>query len=771
MEKLAIMANAAIRRKLFLAALLCLGGVYAAGIMPRFYALAAALCAMVVLTGILRARHSSGKMFYAFAAVLLLGYALAGHALCMQDEPTRSGANLSGRVKRIISDTRIILEDVSVDGENLLRRPAAVTLMLEEEEVRGPVHIGQRVTGTGRLFKQNEPRNPGETDWRISALCDGYDLSGYILPGWKAEGEAVFSLEEAFRRARLAIFAWMEQVFGEDAALYQAVLLGDRSGMEADVVRSMRLTGTAHILTVSGLHLGILCAALDLLLHWLTHRRLLQAAIKAILLICFTCLTGGAPGTVRALIMALLRELASLRGKRYDPMTALAVAALIMTCINPVWPLDGSFRFSFYVVLGVLLLGEDIFAMLMRRVPEQLRGAVRPIISVVSVSVSAQLAALPVQLLFYGYLPLLALPMNLATGTIAPLLMTVGALCTAIGSMNMRMGSAMASVLATPGRLFEHACITMANMPGGILRLPAPYGIWIVLAAAFMALCSRRIVWHTGTKRLRPVLAALLILLYLPRFIPTARYVQLDVGQGDGAVLRNGRHAVLVDVGPSNSYAALSYLRHEGLQVDRVVLSHLDEDHAGALGRLLASEVSVGEIDMAVGAIDDAGSETVLTALKLAEEMGVHVAEFEKGDAFDAVGAHFLVLSPDDIPKGDNERSLLLLTHVQGVRLLFTGDLPASVEPENPPDCDILKVAHHGSKNATSVEFLQAVTPQIAIISVGAGNRYGHPTQRVLNDLADVGAKVYRTDECGCLTLWLYDHQWHMQTFFPSKAS
>ena len=107
----------------------------------------------------------------------------------------------------------------------------------------------------------------------------------------------------------------------------------------------------------------------------------------------------------------------------------------------------------------------------------------------------------------------------------------------------------------------------------------------------------------------------------------------------------------------------------------------------------------------------------------------------------------------------------MLFAQAEGTRLLLTGDLPSECEREDMPDCDVLKVAHHGSKNATSAAFLERVTPELALISVGAGNRYGHPTQRVLEDLALVGARVLRTDESGCITLWLWEGKRLVQTF------
>ena len=116
---------------------------------------------------------------------------------------------------------------------------------------------------------------------------------------------------------------------------------------------------------------------------------------------------------------------------------------------------------------------------------------------------------------------------------------------------------------------------------------------------------------------------------------------------------------------------------------------------------------------------------------------------------------HIDVLSPDDSLTGSNERSLLLCADMAGVPVLLAGDLPAACEPEDVPDCTILKVAHHGSSTATSDSFLSKAKPELAIISVGADNRYGHPTDRVLGALSAAGSAILRTDHSGCIELEL----------------
>ena len=734
------------RRKLAAACAAYLAGVWLTGVFCAPAAGLLALCALFLGLGMLCRARGRSAFFCVLALMLLLGHGSAARELSIRDEATQPGVQLTGTVSRKLSDTRVCLSGVTVDGRTRLSRPAVVTLMPEEGEAARAIAVGQTVSGTGRLFEQEGVRNPGGVDRRIAALCDGYELSGYLLPGWQAEGDARFSLREAFRLAREALCARAEELFGAQAGLFQASLLGSRAQMDADTVQAMRLTGIAHVLTVSGMHLSLTAYALRKLLGRLRIGRRGRFAAQGVLLGLFCLLTGGAPGTVRAYLMTLIRELAPLVGRRYDPLNALAAAALLMAAVNPLLPRSASFQFSFFVVLGMLLLGGQIrFADSSRR-----RGG--GLLRATALSLTAQIAALPMQLMLYGYVPLLALPMNVLCGALMPVLLLGGCGVMLVSAASLRLGCALGALVSEPARLLERLCLAAAECAYGIARLPVPFAVTVLLAALLLAVCSRRVRVPGSRARKALCLAVLMACSYLPRLDGTACYVQLCVGQGDGALLRSGRHAVLIDVGPANSYAMLHYLRHEGLFVDAVVLTHLDADHAGALGTLLDAEVDVPRLVLAEGAEDGETAPAVSEALACAGAQGVRVDHVSAGDEIDAGGFALRVLSPDDALSGSNERSLVLLSEVDGMTLLTLGDLPSSCEMDTVPDCDILKVAHHGSRYATSAALIAAATPKVALISVGR-NSYGHPAQRVLDDLAAAGAQVLRTDESGCITV------------------
>jgi len=757
-----------VRRTLTAAVLFYLSGVFLSVRMVLPAHITIVFCALLLGLAALRLAARKGAVLCFCGVFLLLGNQLAGRELLLRDMPTGTRTMIEGTVAAIEKEHRVVLRDVVIEGERSLSRSAVVSLLPPkgEEMPSAPTpKVGQRVKGTGRLFSPDEPRNPGGMNGRYRALAKGYDLSGYLQDGWSAEGESAFSLRECFRQARLAVSEHAHRLFGERAALFLGVMLGDRSGLDEDVTRALQLTGTAHILTVSGLHLSMIAIAAGWLLDRTTLGRRRRLAVLGAFLLAFTGLTGGAAGTVRAMIMALLREYARVRGRRYEPLTALSCAALLMGLINPVWPLDASFQFSFFVVLGIVLLSGGVAEMQNRRrqTLSRARSFVRMLLSTAGVSLCAQVSALPMQLLLYGYVPLLSLPMNLICGWLMPFVLLGGWACTLLGMVSFPLGRLAAHVVMIPAMLFEEIGTRAASFSHAIVRLPAPVPASVFLFALLMMLLSRRIRFGNLRTAAAALLAAAVVLTYLPRFDPRPRYVQLDVGQGDASLLREGRRAVIVDVGPEDSYDLLRYLRHEGLFAEAVVLSHLDKDHAGALGLLLDSEIEIPAVILPIGTLDKEKDNPIVR--RLVQEEGIALHEVGSGDRLEAGNLRMLVLAPQEISEDSNEQSLVLHAQMAGVSFLLTGDLPEESEPENLPECDVLKVAHHGSKSSTSEELLAQVQPDIALISVGADNWYGHPHREVLDRLGAAGAAVIRTDTSGCITLRLRDGTFRTECF------
>ncbi|MDR3051692.1 MAG: MBL fold metallo-hydrolase, partial [Oscillospiraceae bacterium] len=252
-----------------------------------------------------------------------------------------------------------------------------------------------------------------------------------------------------------------------------------------------------------------------------------------------------------------------------------------------------------------------------------------------------------------------------------------------------------------------------------------------------------------------------------------ARYTQLDVGQGDAAVLQTEGRVLVIDTGSQGTSGLLDYLRHEGLSIDTLYISHPHEDHAGALVDVLAAGIPVGRIllsdDLDEARMDAPAREALLTAQQRGIPIGgLHAGERESwgtGSAVEVLGPR-----PRSAAQDVNDRSLVLRFTVAGVRILTTGDVTQRAEPLAQVDCDVLKVAHHGSGAATGTDFLRAAGPRLALIGVGRRNLYGHPTPETLSRLFQAGARVLRTDQGGALLLTLADGQVRAQTFLSAEG-
>ena len=757
-----------VRRRVFTAALGYLLGILTAPVfsVPRQFGILF-IVLFFCLTAVLHKTRRSA-LFPVCCILALAGNLNLSAPIRCDDPETPAKRAFSGTVIGIERDFRVILRDVRLDDGTALQYPAAVTLLTDEEEKTTP-GIGQTVSGLGKLFRPDEQRNPGGQDARFRNLSRGYWLSGYLVPGWKAEGAQVQTVQGAIGSIRDRILCLIDAVFGESAPLYRALLAGDRAALDEGLLSAMREAGIIHILTISGMHISILGFVLSRMLKALRIRGILKQILVLCLVGVYALITGLSLGTMRACIMLFLRENAGRTGKKYDPLTALAVAFFALAVYRPAWVFILSFQFSFLIVLGIHLIVPALSFLAVHAfgadIAEKLPART------ILFCVSAQLAAIPVQLMGYGAFSLFALPFNLAASVLIPFMIVGGLFCLVLSVLFYPLASLLAALLKAPAMLLEQSARLTEVLPWGTVRLPAPEMHTLVFLAFAAALCCPRFRFGRMRKTALALFLSAAAIGYALRFDPAPRYVQLDVGQGDACILRAGRHSVLYDTGPASSYDLLNYLRHEGLTVDAVFLSHLDEDHAGGLLKLLRSEIRIGRFFSAEKECGDDASETVREAWSLLPEKGIARETLTAGSSVQTGKYSFQVLGPTEKMRGDNARSLLLLTEMEGARILLTGDLPISSEPMELPDIELLKVAHHGGKKSTSTRFLEATSPALSLISVGARNSFGHPAERVLNDLKAAGSSVFRTDRCGCITVFLKPHSLRVQPFLREPGA
>lgn len=596
----------------------------------------------------------------------------------------------------------------------------------------------------------NEPASPPGA-WRLRLKSARFLTLEEVPPPWWQAVDAV--------RGRLASELWSEQGGDGGAALVGALVLGDRSRLPKSWRQALQRAGLAHVLAVSGLHVGMV--ALLVFVPGLPLPLRLRCLLAATLVVAYVLLLGPRPAVLRATAMAVLALLALALERPPQATNALACGVAAFVLWEPALVDDLGFRLSAAATAGILLWTPRLEARL-RCLPRYLRQGL-------AASLAAQLATLPFLWTLEGGLHPLALLFNLVALPWLSLFLVLSFVW---------MAAALLVPPTAPGVLA--VLDVLASPVAALTEVPStPWFLWPVYphpVVPWLAVASA-IVWVRwwpeeipgGALRARiGVVLALCLLLIQPAWKaaeePRVEVLMLDVGQGDAFVLRDGGHAVLIDGGgwPAGDLGGrrlVPVLAAAGIDhLTAVILTHPDLDHCGGLVDV-ARYLVVEEVWTAPFAgRSPCGAELLSTP-------GTRWRVLWRGDRPQVGRFQLRVLHPGAAaPRrgekvGGNDRSLVVLAEVFGRRLLFTGDLEATGELElrrrfrSDLAADVLKVAHHGSRSSTTPTFLREVSPRWALISAGAENPYGHPAPEVLERLQESGANILRTDLHGMVRL------------------
>ncbi len=641
---------------------------------------------------------------------------------------------------------------------------------------------GQTVRVQARAALPQGQRNPGGFDFRAYLLRQGAHMAAYASKPWDVSGKPSGGPLAWIRDGREALSKRMDKLFGAQAPLIRGMLIGERQDITEEEQISFRRSGIAHLLSVSGLHVGFIALPLMWLLRKLALRGMHRLLAMGAALTVYCLLVGAPASTIRACVMMTLLQGAPVAGRRYDSLSALSLAFWGMLLFNPLSLWDPSLSLSCSAVLGIALLYGKMqrgmmkpLKWLLRGLPETLpkwilEGFPRGLASLVAVSLAAQLGTLPLVALYFNEISLLALLTNLVAVPVAGVIVVAGLVATLLSFAWGPLAYPLAWMLRGLGSALQFLSDTVASVSLATLRIASPP--WYVVAASFAALAFLGGMVHLGRPWRKWLLSVTLLggtltLSYLLAW-HGPQYVQLDVGQGDAAVLRVGGYTAVIDTGSQGNGGLADYLRHEGLSVDTLFISHPHEDHAGALADLVAEGVPIREIRMPADLTGEQMDLPAYDGIMTAALAGIPIEPLHAGMSLElAPGLSVEVHGPKPQSTLDvNDLSLVLLFDIGGVRLLTTGDLTTKAEPLQEVDCDILKVAHHGSSGSTSTAFLQAATPALSLISVGY-NTYGHPTQGVLDRLGEAQSRVLRTDYGGAIMLRFDGGQVGIQTYLP----
>ncbi len=607
------------------------------------------------------------------------------------------------------------------------------------------IRAGSKARADLRSWLPKARRNPDDTDRLRAGLARPPILRVKFLrsPQWQ---EPANPREKGPREwLRQALRTRLKKTMGEGSALWSALLLGDRTDLSEGARARFRRLGLAHMLALSGLHVGLVA----LLLLRLSRRSRRKASGWILLpLGAWAVAAGLSPSLLRAVTILAWLIAGRSFGRRCRPVDGLAAAGILELLLRPESVVALGWWLSYAATLALLRVAEHL-------------PRTRALAAMVAVTV-APLGTLPWTLGVFGRLPLAAPLWNLLLGPLFALLMGAGCLLVLAALLLPVTAPATLTILAICTHTFGYLLKLVAGLDPGGLGHPGLHGWAWILALGSVGLLLLPDLRFSFRRRLMVVGCLLLLVHARVLFAPGASWWSLDVGQGDAGVLRVGHgDCLVIDCGPGPWHGGperviVPYLSRRNLKGASLVLTHGHRDHYGGAIALLRSQRIR---DLYLGVVER-GRPWTGPILEAARRAQVTTHWIACGDSLKVGGWTLHCLWPSEAAASlsANNRSVVLRGGPDFAPILWTGDLEREAEAKllaRTPElhCEVLKVAHHGSKTGSSKALLERLSGSVALISCGVGNRYHHPHAATLQALRELGWRVLRTDRQGAVGL------------------
>ena len=642
---------------------------------------------------------------------------------------------LGSRLKSRSMTALVATESVSIGG---VRRNIRLPLRITTSRLIKLIP-GEKFLASGTAFPSTEKR--------VAALVAIHGEIRNLAPANYLQRKSS-AIRSAFRTAS-------NQIGGDAAALIPGLVLGDTSLESATFIAKMRRVGLTHLTAVSGENFAIIAAFTLWLSAWVFKRNRPRLILTVLILIGFIFLVRPSPSVLRASVMSSVVLISRARGIKSDPLPSLGLAIALLILADPFQAIDPGFTLSVAATAGILLVAPRICASLISR------GWNARLAELLAIPLSATVVCTPVIIAISGMLSLISIPANLlAVPVVGPI--------TILGFI--------AALCSIPLAGFAHFLLFIVNPLTKVIVAIANHGATfpvVLLPKSFLGAGIVLFVIFLGRYRKWKWLIALTITCLIGLFITGSQWpgsnwevVNCDVGQGDGLVINLGQHqGLVIDAGPDPK-AMDNCLKDLGIQsIPLLVLSHFHADHVMGLSGVLAhrSVKSVWitnytepkiEHDSVIAQLGPTPIHIVTQGEKISFPSSRGVVSIKV--LWPRATVETFAAMPGDGSSINNSSVALDIT-IGKLRIFAGGDIEppaqeallasADVQP-----VDILKVSHHGSAYQY-LPLLDRLKPKVALISVGAGNTYGHPSPKTIAALDLRGIKSYRTDLDGALAI------------------
>lgn len=662
---------------------------------------------------------------------------------------------------------------------------------------------GRIVRVPAQLGRPSRYLNPGVPDEERSLARRGTTLVGSVKSGILVEvaakgGWLPETAAAARSFARRAIASAVGRWSARSAGVVTAIIIGDRAGLDQEVQRRLQEAGTYHVIAISGGNIAIL-AGLTLVgfrVAGMLGRAAMLSAIVALL--AYGYLIGGGASVNRATLMAVVYFAARSIDLRGPPTNVLALAAGLLVAAQPMAIIDPGFLLTFGATVAIVVA---VPVVPIRSLPRLLM----PVGAMLCASVAAEAVLLPISAFIFSRVTFAGLLLNFAAIPLMGVVQIAGIVVVVAAAVSSTLASAAgwAAHIAAEGLVRSADLVTF--LPVLTWRVAPPH--WFVVAAYYCGLVVGWALWRFRVQRLgsaeglrRSVIrrSAVTAAVVSGIWIVAEPWIALrqsgdgrlrvtfvDVGQGDAALVQfPSGTAMLVDAGGLTGTSSFDIgdrvvapvLRHAGIRrLDAVAVTHGDLDHAGGAASIVRE---FRPRDVWEG-IPVPRLQLLRDLRAAAGASGARWANVQAGDLIAIDDVQIAVRHPrlPDWERQDvrNDDSIVLELVWRDVSIVLTGDIGREVEREiaplfPPSRLRVVKVPHHGSLTSSSRDFVRALAPRVAVVSVGRGNPFGHPAPAVLDTYRELGAHIFRTDQDGAVTVDTDGHSLDVSTFTGQRV-
>lgn len=674
----------------------------------------------------------------------------------------------------------------------------AVALKENWPELNETDLVGNKVIISGNLELFSHPSNEGQYDeWMY------FHARGIRARVWADHVSVIPSAHGLFKKNASKLRAWIrkncEKYVSQD---YQGVVVsmvcGDSSMLDADLKDLYQMSGISHILAISGLHISFIGASVKNLMRRLRIRKLFCLLSAIAVMIFYGWFTGMEASAVRAVVMTGMSYAAQIFGRTYDRQTALVAAALIILVPSPLMVTQPGFLLSF-TAAGSLMLCPSEKKLCSENSMNDHRSnrylIKRKILKVLLAPIFVTAGMFPVLAWSFYEVSVYSLLINLAVVPLMSFVYPLMLICSIAGSYLGYGARILGYMIEGILVIFEGLSTLGAKLPGAVLIVGRPSVAQMLLSYIFMAVFVGIYYWYIMSSKSTIHVLILsggiaagclgIVLTVLPDSPDGMTVTMVDVGQGDCFFiqLHDGSN-ILVDGGSSDEksmgkYIMLPFLKSRGVRsIDGVFISHLDTDHINGIVEIMELCVQVcdtyGVEPGALGTMaikrlffpySVSGDPAFKPVRELAQQLDIPCYGLKNGDRINIGPSSVHVVWPDiGIDKREsavsadrNSSSLVFSFSYGNFSMFFTGDVGNTREAEIIKNIqsahlgkhDVLKVAHHGSEESTSEEFIGYLDPVLSLISCGKNNSYGHPHKELLSRLIKAGSCIYVSAQNG----------------------